>query len=39
VFVESFAYRLQRLDAGVILIDDAGRIRSLNPTAERLLGR
>jgi DNA-binding LytR/AlgR family response regulator len=39
VFVESFAYRLQRLDAGVILIDDAGRIRSFNPTAERLLGR
>lgn len=36
--MDSFAYRLQRLEAGVVLLDDSGRIRSLNHTAEQLLG-
>lgn len=34
----SFEYRLQRTPVGVVVLDDAGCIRSLNPTARRLLG-
>ena len=37
--MESFAYRLQRLETGVVLLDGDARIMALNPTAERLLGR
>jgi LytTR family transcriptional regulator, CO-responsive transcriptional regulator RcoM len=37
--MESFAYRLQRLESGVVLLDRDARILALNPTAERLLGR
>lgn len=37
--MESFAYRLQRLETGVVLLDGDARILALNPTAERLLGR
>ena len=37
--MESFAYRLQRLESGVVLLDGEARIMALNPTAERLLGR
>lgn len=36
--MESFAYRLQRLETGVVLLDGGGRVRALNPIAERLLG-
>lgn len=36
--MESFAYRLQRLETGVVLLDGEARILALNPTAERLLG-
>ncbi|CCG07491.1 PAS domain-containing transcriptional regulator [Pararhodospirillum photometricum] len=35
----SFEYRLQRTPVGVVILDDAGRIRSVNPVALRLLGQ
>jgi len=33
----SFEYRLQRTPVGVVILDAGGRIRSVNPTARRLL--
>ncbi|SDH22712.1 LytTR family transcriptional regulator DNA-binding domain-containing protein [Roseospirillum parvum] len=36
--MEDFAYRLQRLEAGVVLLDAEARVAAVNPPAERLLG-